>query len=164
MRRLIPRRPARRYLGLHRATVVGATDPEARGRLEVVVPSVTGSSSIWASRLRDLGPRPKPRDEVLVGFAGGDPSSPYVIGVVATGSSAAEIADDNGNSIRLDSSGVEVRAVGEVRLTSSTVRVATGSAQVDAERAEFSTVVTCSALVADSVTAASYSPGVGNVM
>jgi hypothetical protein len=130
----------------------------------VRVPAVTGSSTVWALSLRDLGARPELGDEVLVGFASGDPGIPYVIGVVATGPSVVELADGNGSSIRLGPSGIEMSAAAEIRLTAPSVKVVTGSAQVDAELAAFSTVVKCSTLVADSVTAASYSPGVGNVM
>src|SRR3954454_5547338 len=138
MTSLIPRRRARRYPGLYLATVSDATDPEARGRLQVSVPAVTGSSTVWAPSLRDLGPRPDLGDEVLVGFASGDPGSPYVIGVVATGSSTVKIADDNGSSISLGPSGIDIKAAAEIRLTASSVKVSAGSVQVDAELAQFS--------------------------
>ena len=102
-------------------------------------------------------------DEVLVGYEAGRLSSPYVVGVAAKGADAVEISDDNGNSIRLTSAGIEITGVATIVLTASTIAVATGSLQVDAAISEFSGVVESSTLVADSVVAASYSPGAGNV-
>lgn len=161
---LTRRRRARRYPGLYRATVVDATDPQGSNRLQVSVPSLSGNALPWAPTIRDLGASPHVGEEVLVGFEAGDLASPYVVGVLATGPSArVEIADENGNSIRLSSSGIEFNAPAEVRLTASTVRVSTGSVEFDAAMARFSGVVKSSTLIADSVVAASYSPGAGNL-
>ncbi len=158
------RRLTRRYPGLYRATVVDATDPQGSNRLQVSVPSLSGSALAWAPTLRDLGATPQVGEEVLVGFEAGELTSPYVVGVLATGPSApVEIADENGNSIRLSSSGIDITAAAEVRLTASTVKVTAGSVKLDAGMAELSGVVKCSTLIANSVVAASYSPGAGNV-
>lgn len=161
---MLRRRAARRYPGLYRATVVDATDPQGSNRLRVSVPSLTGAPLAWAPTLRDVGARPQVGEEVLVGFEAGDMATPYVVGVLATGSSApVEIADENGNSIRLTSSGIEIQGVAEVRINSSTVKVTAGSVKVDAGMSQFSGVVKASTLIADSVVAASYSPGAGNI-
>lgn len=164
MTRLLRGRLARRYPGIYRATVVDATDPQGSNRLKVSVSSLTGSPLAWAPTLRDLGARPQVGEEVLVGFEAGELTSPYVIGVLATGPSAPlEIADTNGNSIRLTSSGIEINGAAELRLMTATIKVSTGSVQVDAGMSEFSGVVKSSTLIADSVIAASHSPGAGNV-
>ncbi len=129
------------------------------------MPSLPGAPLAWAPTLRDVGARPQVGEEVLVGFEGGELASPYVVGVLATGVSApVEIADENGNSIRLSSSGIEINAAAEVSLTATTISGSAGSVTVDAGTAEFSGVVQCSTLIADSVVAASYSPGAGNVL
>ncbi len=114
--------------------------------------------------LRDMGARPQVGEEVLVGFEAGELATPYVVGVLATGASApVEIADENGNSIRLSSSGIEITGSAAVRVTSSTMNVSAGSVKVDTGMSEFSGVVKTSTLIADSVIAASYSPGAGNL-
>ena len=154
----------RRYPGLYRARVVDATDPQGSNRLKVSVPSLTGAPMAWAPTLRDIGARPEIGDEVLVGFEAGELATPYVVGVLATGPSApVEIADENGNSIRLTSSGIEINGAAEVRVTTSTIKVTAGSLKVDAGMSEFSGVAKASTLIADSVIAASYSPGAGNI-
>lgn len=161
---LTRRRRARRYPGLYRATVVDANDPQGSNRLQVSVPSLSDTALPWAPTIRDLGARPHVGEEVLVGFEAGDLASPYVVGVLATGPSPRmEIADENGNSIRLSSSGIELSAAAEVRLTASTVKVVAGSVEFDAAMTQFSEVVKSSTLIADSVVAASYSPGAGNI-
>lgn len=161
---MLRRRKARRYPGLYRAIVVDATDPQGSNRLKVSVPSLTGAPLAWAPALRNIGARPQVGEEVLVGFEAGRMATPYVVGVLATGSSApVEIADENGNSIRLTSSGIEINAAAAVRLNTSTMKVTAGSVKVDAGMSEFSGVVKASTLTADSVIAASYSPGAGNI-
>ena len=164
MTRLLRRRTARRYPGLYRARVVDASDPQGSNRLKVSVPSLTGAPLAWAPTLRDIGARPEIGDEVLVGFEAGEMATPYVVGVLSTGPSAPlEIADENGNSIRLTSSGIEINGAAEVRVTTSTIKVTAGSLNVDAGMSEFSGVAKASTLIADSVIAASYSPGAGNI-
>jgi hypothetical protein len=164
MTRLLRRRTARRYPGLYRAIVVDATDPQGSSRLKVSVPSVSGAPLAWAPTLQHLGAGPQVGEEVLVGFEAGALDAPYVVGVLATGpSSAVEIADGNGNSIRLTSSGIDITGSAEVRLTTSTIKVTAGSANVDAGMSKFSGVVKASTVIADSVIAASYSPGAGNI-
>ncbi len=156
----------RRHFGLYRATVVDANDPEESNRLQVSVPSLSGSPLAWAPTLRDLGPRPQADDEVLVGFEAGELASPYVVGVLATGpSEPVEMADENGNSIRLTASGIEIEAAVEVRLSAAaSVEVSAGSVDVDAAMSDFSGVLKSSTLITDSVVAASYTPGAGNVL
>ena len=158
------RRGLRRHPGLYRARVVDANDPLGTRRVQVSVPSLRGSPAAWAPTLRGLGPPPQVGDEVLVGFEGGRQARPYVVGVLATSTSASlEVADDNGNSLRLTAAGIEIVSSATLRLTAPAVEVTTGSVRVDTSIAQLSGVVECSTLVADSVVAASYSPGAGNV-
>lgn len=74
-----------------------------------------------------------------------------------------EIADPNGNSIRLDSSGIALTASAKVRVVASLAEVSASMLQVDAGMSKFSGVVSCDTLQATSVIASSYTPGAGNV-
>lgn len=76
---------------------------------------------------------------------------------------SVEIADANGNSIRLDPSGIVLQAAAKVRVVASSVEVSAGMLQVDAGMSKFSGVVSCDTLQANSVVASSYTPGAGNL-
>ena len=133
---------------------------------------------------------PDPGDEVLVAFEGGKPRRPLVLGalwnaaerppesnpertlirtrhgttiVLDDGAGAVEIADTNGNSVKLASDGVTVVCSGKATVSASTVEVNAAMVTVDAGMAKFSGVVQCDTLIANSVVASSYTPGVGNV-
>jgi uncharacterized protein involved in type VI secretion and phage assembly len=67
-----------------------------------------------------------------------------------------EIEDASGNRIRLDAAGVTVEAVG-------TAKIAAAQLTVDAAMSTFSGVVKCDTMISNSVVAASYTPGVGNI-
>ena len=157
------RRRARQYFGLHRATVVDATDPQQSGRVQVTVPAVS-TTPTWAPTLRDVAGLPDVGDEVLVGFEAGDPTRPYVLGVVATTSvPQIELADDNGNVLRLTTAGIEITAASTLRIDASTIKMSAGLGQSDAGMWKFSGVVQSDTLITNSVVASSYTPGAGNV-
>ena len=158
------RRQQRRYPGLYRGLVVDATDPQLQHRVQITVPSVSGAVATWAATLRGLG-SPQVGDEVVVGFEAGRLESPYVVGVLASSTpSTIELSDENGNTIRLSPSGVEISAAAEVRITASKISFSSGMGSSDAGIWKFSGVVQSQTLITDSVVAASYSPGAGNVM
>lgn len=68
-----------------------------------------------------------------------------------------------GANIQVDASGVTIQAGGKVRLEGAQVEVSAGMAIVNAGMSNFSGVVKCDTLIANSVVAASYTPGAGNV-
>jgi phage baseplate assembly protein gpV len=68
-----------------------------------------------------------------------------------------------GSTIRIDSTGVTIDAAAQVQVTASQVKVSAGMVEVDAGMSKFSGVVQCDTLIANSVAAASYTPGAGNV-
>jgi hypothetical protein len=68
-----------------------------------------------------------------------------------------------GSTIRIDSTGVTIDAAARVQVNASQVKVSAGMVEVDAGMSKFSGVVQCDTLIANSVVAASYTPGAGNI-
>jgi phage baseplate assembly protein gpV len=68
-----------------------------------------------------------------------------------------------GSTIRIDSTGVTIDAAAQVQVNASQVKVSAWMVEVDAGMSKFSGVVQCDTLIANSVVAASYTPGAGNV-
>lgn len=79
------------------------------------------------------------------------------------GPGAVEIVDSNGNTVKLESSGITVTAGAKVTVNASTAEISAGMVNVNAAMAKFSGVVQCSTLISNSVVSASYTPGAGNV-
>jgi phage baseplate assembly protein V len=172
--------------------VVKARDSRGLGRVRVSLP-VFGEE-VWARRATlAAGDRrgawfvPDLNDEVLVAFEGGDPRRPVVVGalwnaaqrppermvlrtkhgttiIFDDGVGAVEIADTNGNSVTLASSGVTVTCAAKVTVSASTVEISAGMIAVNAGMSKFSGVVQCDTLIANSVVASSFTPGQGNVL
>jgi len=79
------------------------------------------------------------------------------------GPGVVEIVDSNGNSIKLESSGVTVTASAKVTVNASTVEVSAGMVTVNAGMSRFSGVVQCDTLITNAVISSSYTPGAGNI-
>jgi uncharacterized protein involved in type VI secretion and phage assembly len=79
------------------------------------------------------------------------------------GSGAVEIVDSNGNSIKLETSGITITASAKVTINASQVAVSAGMVTVDAAMSKFSGVVQCDTMISNSVISASYTPGAGNI-
>jgi uncharacterized protein involved in type VI secretion and phage assembly len=79
------------------------------------------------------------------------------------GPGSLEITDSNGNSVKLESSGIIVTASAKVTINASQVEVSSGMVSVNAGMSKFSGVVQCDTLISNSVISASYTPGAGNV-
>jgi hypothetical protein len=77
------------------------------------------------------------------------------------GSITAE--DSNGNSIKMETSGITVTASAKVTINASTVEISAGMVTVNAGLSRFSGVVQCDTMISNSVISASYTPGAGNI-
>ena len=79
------------------------------------------------------------------------------------GPGAVEIVDSNGNSVKLETSGITVTASAKVTINASQVEVSAGMVTVNAGMSKFSGVVQCDTMISNSVISASYTPGAGNI-
>jgi hypothetical protein len=79
------------------------------------------------------------------------------------GPGSIEIADSNGNSIKLEASGVTITASAKVTINAGTIAVSAGMVTVDSGMSKFSGVVKADTVISNSVVSASYTPGAGNI-
>ena len=79
------------------------------------------------------------------------------------GPGAVEIVDSNGNSIKLETSGITVTASAKVTINATLVQVSASMVTVDAAMSKFSGVVQADTVITNSVVSASYTPGAGNI-
>jgi uncharacterized protein involved in type VI secretion and phage assembly len=79
------------------------------------------------------------------------------------GPGAVEIVDSNGNSMKLETSGITITAAAKVTVNASQVAVSAGLVTVDAGMSKFSGVVQCDTLISNTVISATYTPGAGNI-
>ena len=79
------------------------------------------------------------------------------------GPGSVEIVDSNGNSVKLQSSGVTVNASAKVTVSASTVEVSASMVTVNAGMSKFSGVVQADTVICNSIVSASYTPGAGNI-
>jgi uncharacterized protein involved in type VI secretion and phage assembly len=79
------------------------------------------------------------------------------------GPGAVEVVDSNGNSIKMEASGITITASAKVTINASQVAVSAGMVTVDAAMSKFSGVVQCDTMISNSVISASYTPGAGNI-
>jgi uncharacterized protein involved in type VI secretion and phage assembly len=80
------------------------------------------------------------------------------------GPGTVELVDSNGNSIKMESSGITINASAQLTLNASTVTISAGSITANAGSSTFNGQVVVSACVqTPSVIAASYTPGAGNI-
>lgn len=79
------------------------------------------------------------------------------------GPGAVEIVDSNGNSVKLETSGITVTASAQVKVNASNVDISATAVQVNAGMSVFSGVVKADTVISNSVISASYTPGAGNI-
>jgi uncharacterized protein involved in type VI secretion and phage assembly len=79
------------------------------------------------------------------------------------GPGSVTIEDSNGNSVKLETAGITVTASAKVTVNASTVAVSAGMVTVDAGMSKFSGVVQADTIITNTIVAASYTPGAGNI-
>ena len=79
------------------------------------------------------------------------------------GPGAVEIVDSNGNSVKLESSGITVTASAKVTVNAGTMEISAGMLTVNAGMSKFSGVVQADTVISNSVVSSSYTPGAGNI-
>lgn len=215
------------WYGVYPALVTDIKDPDGQGRVKVSLPwsPDTGGASYeaWARLATLMGGNnrgswiiPDMNDEVLIGFEGGDPRRPYVIGalwngrdtppdsmdgagnnfrkvlrsrngvkitmddtdgqekfIVETpggqkvtlkdGPGAVQLEDSNGNSIKLETSGITVTASAKVTVNASLMEISASMLTVNAGMSKFSGVVQADTVISNAVISSSYTPGAGNI-
>ena len=80
------------------------------------------------------------------------------------GPGSVEIVDSNGNSVKLETSGITVNACGQSHdQRGGQVEISAGIVNVNAGMSKFSGVVQADTVISNSVISASYTPGAGNI-
>jgi uncharacterized protein involved in type VI secretion and phage assembly len=217
-----------RWYGVYPALVSRIDDPDGQGRVEVKLPwapdTGSGEYKAWA-RLATLMAGnnrgswfvPDVNDEVLVGFEGGDPRRPYVLGALWNGQDRApqsmdgggqnylkvlrsrngvkitlddhdgqetciietpggnkitlkdgaasiDLEDSNGNSVKLESSGITITAASKFTIDAPTIEMSAGSVSINSASVTASGVVQCTTCISSSTISSSYTPGAGNIL
>jgi len=79
------------------------------------------------------------------------------------GPGVIEILDSNGNTMKMESSGITVTGAAKVTVNASAVEISAGMVTVNAGMSKFSGVVQADTVITNSVVSASYTPGMGNL-
>lgn len=79
------------------------------------------------------------------------------------GAASIEAVDSNGNSIKMEASGITVNTPAKLTVTASTVEVTAGMVTVNAAMSQFSGVVQADTVITNAVVSSSYTPGAGNI-
>lgn len=79
------------------------------------------------------------------------------------GAASIEAVDINGNSIKMEASGITVNTPAKLTVTASTVEVTAGMVTVNAAMSKFSGVVQADTVITNAVVSSSYTPGAGNI-
>lgn len=79
------------------------------------------------------------------------------------GPGMVEIDDSNGNSIKLETSGITVNASAKVTISASVVEISAGTVTVNAGMSRFNGVVQADTVISTSVISSTYTPGAGNI-
>lgn len=79
------------------------------------------------------------------------------------GPGAVEVTDSNGNSIKMEASGITINTTAQVKINGSVVEITAGALNVNAGLSKFSGVIKADTVISNSIVSASYTPGAGNI-
>mgnify|MGYP006910345046 CR=1 FL=1 len=80
------------------------------------------------------------------------------------GPGSIEVQDSNGNSVKLEAAGITVNAAAKVSVSASQVEVSAGMVSVSAGMSRCSGVVQADTVITNTIIAATYTPGAGNIL
>lgn len=83
--------------------------------------------------------------------------------VEIVGTQSIKLSDSQGNELKLDSSGVRTSTPSKFHVSCATHEVSSGASKVMSGMAEFSGVIKCDTIIANTVNGSTYTPGAGNV-
>jgi hypothetical protein len=165
--------------GKYRGQVEGNTDPLQQGRLQVSSPDGLGEGAVaWAmpcvpctSEGTGFMMLPPVGTGVWVEFEAGDVDRPIWTGCfwgpgaeIRADGGEVTMASRDGTRVTLDSAGnVDVTANATVKVSAAVVQVSAGAISLEAGTVTAPGAVHCDTLIANSVVASSYTPGVGNL-
>ncbi len=79
------------------------------------------------------------------------------------GPGTVEVVDSNGNSVRMETSGITVNASAKVTINASMVEVSASMVTVNAGMSKFSGVVQADTVITNCIVSTTYTPGAGNI-
>jgi uncharacterized protein involved in type VI secretion and phage assembly len=83
--------------------------------------------------------------------------------VMQDGPGSITISDSNGNSIKLDASGITLNTSAQITMSASQAQITSGLVTVNAGLSQFNGVTNHDTVITNSIVSASYTPGAGNV-
>jgi len=83
--------------------------------------------------------------------------------VLQDGPGLIELSDSNGNSIKMDSSGITLTTSANLNIQASMVKAGANLVTVTSGMSQFSGVIQSDTCITNSVISASYTPGAGNI-
>ncbi len=79
------------------------------------------------------------------------------------GPGSVKIVDSNGNSVKMEAAGISIETSGKLSISASQVEVSAGMVSVDSGISKFSGMVRADTVQTNTVIAATYTPGAGNI-
>lgn len=83
--------------------------------------------------------------------------------VIQDGPGSITLSDSNGNSIKLDSSGITLNTTAQITMSASQTQVTSGLVTVNAGMSQFNGATNHDLIMTNSIVSASYTPGAGNI-
>ena len=124
-------------------------------------PSAADGSAVKLIRSR-TGVTVRIREEKPTSLAIETPAGQRI--TLQDGPGSIRVADEHGNVVTLDATGVTITASAKVTVRAAVVDVNAAQVTVNAGMSRFGGVVQCDTLISNAVVSASYSPGAGNIL
>jgi uncharacterized protein involved in type VI secretion and phage assembly len=83
--------------------------------------------------------------------------------VLNDGPNSVTVSDSNGNTLKMEASGITVTSSAKVTINASTAEISASMLTVNAGMSKFSGVVQADTVITNSVVSTSYTPGAGNI-